>query len=227
MELQLFESNNGDCPYLDNHQWFSHMFRAESFDNKLYESLLNYGFRRSGYYFYRNNCPKCNECISIRILAKPFKMSRSQKRVWKKNQDIVISQQPVAFDEESYRLYRKYSLWKHGTDTTVEGYRDFLVNSAVDTVMMKYYDRRRLVGIGWLDILPRSVSSVYFAFDPDFGKRSLGVFSALKEIELARILKKPILHMGFWVRDCASMVYKSQYKPYQLLIDGRWMEAPP
>lgn len=222
MELQLFESNNGDCPYLDNREWCSFMFKADTLDSGLYESLIDSGFRRSGQFFYKNNCKNCNECISIRILVKNFKMSRSQSRVWKKNQDMAVSLQQIAFDQDSYELYYRYSLWKHGIRPTEEGYHDFLVRSAVDTQMMKYYHGSVFAGVGWIDVLPQSLSSVYFAFNPDYHKRSLGVFSLLKEIELARLLNKSILHMGFWVRDCPTMMYKKKYKPNQLLINGKW-----
>ena len=222
MELQLFEANNGDCPYLDNRTWHSYLFKAASLDASIYESLIDFGFRRSGLFFYKNGCPNCNECISLRVLADAYKPTRSQKRVWKKNQDIVIIRQPVSFDREDFELYARYSLWKHGTRATETSYEDFLIKSAVDTIMMKYYLHSELAGIGWVDILPRSISTVYYAFHPDFAKRSLGVFSVMKEIELARLLNKSILHMGFWVNNCSSMDYKQQYKPNELLINERW-----
>ena len=219
----MFEANNGDCPYLDNRKWLSHIFKTAALDASIYESLIDYGFRRSGQLFYKNNCPNCSECISLRVLVNAFKPSRSQKRVWKKNQNITVTTQPVSFDQESFELYARYSQWKHGSPATEASYQDFLVKSAIDTMMMKYYLDQRLAGIGWVDILPRSLSSVYYAFHPDFAKRSLGVYSILKEIELAKLLDKPILHLGFWVNNCSSMDYKQHYQPFELLINGRWI----
>ena len=222
MELQLYEANNGDCPYLENRKWHSHLFKTNNLDTSIYESLIDYGFRRSGTLFYRNNCPDCQECVSLRVLVNAFKPSRSQKRVWKKNNDITVTRHPVEFDQETYALYARYSLWKHDSRTTETSFDDFLIKSAVDTIMMKYHLGSELAGVGWVDILPHSVSSVYYAFHPDFSKRSLGVFSVMKEIELARLLNKPLLHMGFWVNNCSSMDYKQHYRPYELLINSRW-----
>ena len=222
MELQLFEANNGDCPYLDTRQWLSYIFKTAALDGSIYESLIDHGFRRSGLLFYKNNCQNCSECISLRVLVKAFKPSKSQRKVWNKNQDITVTRQPVSFDQESYELYAKYSVWKHGSRATEANYEDFLVKSAVETMMMKYYLDSRLAGIGWVDVLPRSLSSVYYAFHPEFAKRSLGVYSVLKEIELAKSLNKNILHLGFWVDNCSSMDYKQHYQPYELLINGRW-----
>jgi len=223
MEFELFEANNGLCPYLDNRNWRSYTFKAQNIGDDIYESLIDNGFRRSGQYFYKNSCSGCKECISIRVPIDSFKMTKSQKRTWKKNQDLTITWKPVEFDQESYELYYKYSDVRHGTITTEQNYRDFLINTAVNTIMMQYHKDTKLMGIGWVDVLPKSLSSVYFAFDPDFEKRRLGVFSVLKEIELAEMLHKSVLHIGFWVQECKSMSYKGDYKPYELLINEKWV----
>lgn len=224
MEVQVFEASNGDCPYLDDLEWVSYMFRVDSIKNSVYEKLLDNGFRRSGHFFYKNKCPNCNACISIRIRIDQFSMSRSQRRIWRKNQDLRIVSHPVVFDDEGFDLYRRYCRWKHQSETSEENYRDFLIASAVDTIMMRYYDGDTLAGIGWVDLLDDSLSSVYFAFSQDYAKRSLGIFSVLKEIELARELSRPYLHMGFWVAECQAMSYKTQFKPYQFLQNGAWQD---
>ncbi|MBU2512185.1 arginyltransferase [bacterium] len=226
MELELFEANNGECPYLDNRQWRSYTFRAGSLENSVYEALISYGFRRSGCFFYKNNCPDCLECVSIRLKVNDVILSKSQRRAWNKNQDISLTWHPVKFDQESFELYKKYSVEKHGAVTSEKNYKDFLVHSAVDTIMMRYYLDQRLIGVGWVDVLVNSLSSVYFAYDLDFHKRRLGIFSFLKELELAKQLKKKFLHLGFWVRDCKAMSYKQQFRPYELLIDGIWVNHP-
>lgn len=223
MELELFEANNGQCPYLRNKQWHSYTFRAEVLESNVYESLISLGFRRSGKYFYKNNCPGCKECISMRLNAVTFKMSKSQKRTWKSNQDLSVTWHPVRFDHESFELYKRYSEEKHGTTSSEKNYRDFLINSAVETLMMKYYLGSKLIGVGWIDVLSSSMSSVYFAYDMEYSKRRLGVFSVLKEIELANTLEKPYLHLGFWVPGCQAMDYKQQYKPHEILIDNNWV----
>jgi len=225
MEVQVFEASNGACPYLDNLEWISYMFRTDAIKPAIYEKLIDNGFRRSGHFFYKNRCPNCDACISIRIRADEFSPSRSQKRVWRRNQDLRIVSHPVFFEEEGFDLYYRYCLWKHGSETNAHNYQDFLISSAVETVMMRYYDGNRLVGLGWVDILENSLSSVYFAFNPDFAGRSPGVFSVLKEIELCGKMNKPYLHLGFWVEKCPAMSYKTQFKPYQLLRDGTWLNG--
>ncbi|MDH5559858.1 MAG: arginyltransferase [Deltaproteobacteria bacterium] len=223
MEIKLFEANNGGCPYLKDQVWMSYMFQAENLDPKLYEVLIDKGFRRNGLMFYKNNCPNCDQCKPIRVLAGEFKLSSSQKKVLKKNDDLSIKTEPISFDRGSYELYQKYSYDRFGTQTTLEDYFNFLVQSSVETVMMKYYLDKRLVGVGWVDILDNSLSSVYFAYDMEYSKKSLGVFSVLKEIELCRKMKKDYLQLGFWVKGCKTMHYKTGYYPHELLDQESWV----
>lgn len=225
MELEIFEAHNGNCPYLAGRQWYSYTFKAEKLDSMIYESLLAHGFRRSGQFFYKNNCPACSECVAIRVLVQEFKMSRSQKRTWNKNKDLAVVWHPVEYDDESFDLYYRYSVQKHGTETSKKNYWDFLVNSAVETIMMRYYLGEKLVGVGWLDVLPRSLSSVYFAYDPDYSNRRLGIYSIMKEIELSKMMNRSFLHLGFWVKDCGTMNYKQQFQPHELLIDDIWVDS--
>ena len=109
MEVRLFEANNGACPYLESFEWYCYLFRSNQLDGEIYEALINNGFRRNGDYFYKNSCRNCNQCISLRLPVNQFVLSHSQKRVLRKNQDLRITFSPVAFDEESYKLYQKYS----------------------------------------------------------------------------------------------------------------------
>ena len=90
---------------------------------------------------------------------------------------------------------------------------------------MEYYLGDKLIGAGWLDVLPNGISSIYYIFDPDYSKRSLGTFSVMKEIELCNDLGKEWLYLGFYVRESPKMSYKADFKPYQLLTDDEvWIE---
>jgi arginine-tRNA-protein transferase len=80
-----------------------------------------------------------------------------------------------------------------------------------------YYDEGRLIGVALADILPDALSCVYFYHDPLLRKRALGVFSVLRQIQLAGELGLSHVYLGYWVAECQSLAYKSQYRPYELL----------
>ena len=54
---------------------------------------------------------------------------------------------------------------------------------------MKYYLRDRLIGIDVVDLLPSTLVSNYFLYEPILRKYNFGVFSALMGIEYVRWLQ--------------------------------------
>lgn len=74
-----------------------------------------------------------------------------------------------------------------------------------------YIIDNKLVAIAVLDILPTTVSSVYFMWDPEYANLGLGTVSAIREIMMTKILKKEHYYMGFYIADCEKMIYKNKF----------------
>ncbi len=218
--------DQGSCPYLPNRRWVSHAFAAGQLTGEVYESLINEGWRRSGSIFYRNCCPACSLCIPIRVPVSEFSMSDSQRRVMRRNRDVEVSYHEIAPDEAIWQLYRTYQRERHGRGAedgeSWESYVKFLGESPVPTMVMRYTVGDELIGAGWIDLLPEGISSVYFAYDPRHASRSPGTLSALHELRFASELGREWYYLGFFVPGCPSMSYKARFRPYELLIDGRW-----
>ena len=66
------------------------------------------------------------------------------------------------------------------------------------------------------------LSAIYTFFEPDAHKRSLGVYAILWQIEAARDMGLDYLYLGYWIRDCQKMSYKSDYRPLELYVKSRW-----
>ncbi len=212
------------CLYLKDQQSFTYAFSVGTMPPEIYEAIINEGFRRSGIYFYQNLCPACRACIPIRVDVQRFTPSKSQRRVLRKNREVRVFRHRVAFEPEGFSLYQKYCARRHDSVEKKEDYTRFLIESPVPTEMMRYYVGDQLMGIGWIDVLPNALSSVYFAFDPDYSSRSPGVFSMLKELELCKKLGKRWHQIGFWIKENRKMSYKTKYKPFHLLTGGVWRE---
>ncbi|CAH2322774.1 arginyl-tRNA-- transferase 1 isoform X2 [Pelobates cultripes] len=95
----------------------------------------------------------------------------------------------------------------------------------------QYWLDGKIVAVGVIDILPHCVSSVYLYYDPDYSFLSLGVYSALREIEFTRDLHKQAAdlcyyYMGFYIHTCPKMRYKGQYKPSYLLCPETYTWVP-
>ena len=45
--------------------------------------------------------------------------------------------------------------------------------------------------------------------------------------EMTKLLKLPHVYLGYWIDQSPKMDYKTQFRPYQLMTDGQWADAPP
>jgi len=192
----------------------------------LYEALLREGWRRSGQTYYQNHCPSCNLCTPIRVPAALFTPTRSQRRVMRLNSDVCVDIAPTGIDDEVFDLYSRYINERHptGSPPTHDEYLTFLGSSPCETLLMRYRVRNRLVGAGWVDVLPDGLSSVYYAFDPAESKRSLGTFSVTQEVAATLERGKRWLYLGFYVPGSRKMAYKANFKPHELAIRGQWVD---
>ena len=223
--IRFYQTHNGPCPYRSNGDWNNLAFQTQNLSEEAYGSLLDLGFRRSGLSVYHPICSGCSSCIPIRVNTNTFKASKSQRKTFNKNQDLRVKHQPPDFCQEGFQLYSKYQQKWHqsGSPITESDYLDFLIHSPVKTEMLYYYEKDRLLAIGWIDVLEHMLSSVYFIFDPDESSRRLGIFSLLYEIEYARKLEKNWLYLGYWIEDSQKMTYKGEFQPAELLFNKKWV----
>lgn len=193
----------------------------------VYRGLMDAGFRRSGRVFYRPRCDGCHECRPIRVPVGRFAPSRSQRRVLRKNLDVTVSVGPPRSTNEKFRLYQAHleRFPEGGMSRSREDFEEFLYSSPIDSLEMVYRVGRRVVCVGLVDVSADCLSSVYCYYDPRLAVRSLGVFSALHEIEHCRERGLAYWYVGFYVHECSRMNYKAQYRPFELLgDDGVWRE---
>lgn len=198
----------------------------------LFDQLLEQGDRRSGPLLYRPSCPACNACEAIRVHVPSFRPTRSQRRAARRNEDVTVERLRPSVSAEHLRLYNRHSrergLSLREQPATETDYRFFLVETSVDSWEVRYLVGGRLIAVSILDFGDRSVSSVYHYFDPGEARRSMGVFSVLREIELCRELGMEWYYLGLYVEACAHLNYKAEYHPHQRRIGGVWhhFDAP-
>lgn len=220
VELDFLETGDPhSCPYLAGLTAREEFFFANNLDPDFYHDLMDNGFRRSGELFYRPICRDCSECRPLRVAAPKFRFTKPHRRVLRKNEDVEISAGRPRLDEEKYYLYQKYLVGQHNSDTpdSASNIRRFLYTTAVCTVEFEYRLHGRLVAVGIVDVSHRSLSSVYAYYDPEFGQRSLGTFSALQEILFCQRKGIPYYYVGFYIAGCPAMNYKARFKPHEVL----------
>lgn len=105
---------------------------------------------------------------------------------------------------------------------SAEGYARWFVESCTATLEMRYVLRGRLVGVGILDVGRLDSSSVYFYFDPDESRRSLGTFSVLAECAWLRARGGRYHYLGLHVAASRHLAYKASFYPHERLVGGLW-----
>jgi len=226
-DIKVYTTYPHSCSYLED-QEATTLFvdPRQPVDKALYSKLSALGFRRSGDHIYRPHCAQCEACIPARIPVCGFTPSRGQKRIWQRNQDLRIVSTDEISDEEAFDLYRRYISVRHSDGDMYPAEREqfeaFLNNVWDCTRYFRFYDKAKLVAVAVVDVLEDGLSAIYTFFDPEVTKRSLGVYAILWEVEQTRELGLEYLYLGYWIKNCQKMAYKSDYRPLQVYVKNRW-----
>ncbi|WP_346797424.1 arginyltransferase [Halomonas sp. Bachu 37] len=228
-DLRFFLTVPHACSYLEGREATTlFLDPKESPVRGVYDSLSLLGFRRSGRHLYRPHCEDCNACRSVRIPADEFAPNRTQRKIWRRNQDITYSILPAQYEPAHYALYADYISHRHADGDmyppTHEQYRTFL---ALDEPYAKLLEMRlgeELVAVAAFDQLEHGLSAIYtfFTIDPAHERRSLGTFAILRLLELTKELQLSHLYLGYWIEECRKMRYKQLYTPLEVLDGRRW-----
>lgn len=189
-----------------------------------YVELLSRGWRRQGIYFFRPTCPNCTKCRSLRVPVQSFRPSKSQRRTVRRNEDVQVRITSPRIDDEHIELFNRYHQdmqsrrgWKYRESTDESYAESFLGGHWTFDREMSFWRNGRLIGVSLIDVLDEVGSSVYFYHDPDWRSSSPGTYSMMCELGYARSIGLKHHYLGYWIKECQSMAYKSRFAPYELL----------
>lgn len=198
------------------------------------DALWADGWRHFGPIFYRYQQALTpagmRNVLPLRLDVNRFTLTKSQRRVLRKNSDMELRVRPAELNAERQHLFDRHKArFKDNVPNSLE---DFLGPAPQAgpclTLELGAYLGGRLVAASFLDVGETSVSSVYAFFDPGESPRSLGTATLIWEILLARQTGKRWHYPGYAYHEPSGYDYKKRFRPMQSFDWHAWtpLDAP-
>lgn len=226
--LQKFVEPPRTCSYLEERTAQLEMSVLIDVSTSELDSLLERGYRHFGPVYFRPMCASCHECVTLRIIAREFVPTRSQKRARRLASRFRREVGVPKVDPERLALYERW----HSKRERDRGWGENPVDAdryALDFAFpqptareVRFFDDApgadgKLVGIGIVDETAHASSAVYFFYDPDLEHVSMGVAHVVMLVEEAQRKGLDYVYLGYRVRGCRSLEYKGRFGPHELL----------
>lgn len=226
--IPFFLTAPSPCPYLPGRMERKVFTKVDlTTTNALNDALTHAGFRRSQTILYRPACENCSACKSARIRVDEFALSRSQKRVLKRNADITRHVCDPEATPEQFGLLAHYLDQRHG-DGDMAGmdffdYAGMVEQGSEASELVEYRDvEGHLLACVLVDRLTDGYSLVYSFFEPEPHQRSLGAYIILDHVQRACEDGMDFVYLGYWVNGSRKMDYKAKYRPLEILEPSGW-----
>jgi arginine-tRNA-protein transferase len=237
---RFFMTNASPCPYLPGRterKVFTELTGQHA--SELNDALGRIGFRRSQNVAYRPSCSDCSACVSVRIVADEFKPNATQRRLIRRNEDLITSACKPWSTSEQFTLLQKYLTVRHPgggmTEMDDVDYTDMVEQTPVDTYVIEYRlpskvagQQGQLIGACLTDRQGDGLSMIYSFYDPALEDRQgLGSYIILDHVRRAHEAGLPYVYLGYWVEGSERMAYKVRYRPLERLSRDGWVPFDP
>ncbi|MBZ9649269.1 arginyltransferase [Sphingobium sp. 3R8] len=236
---RFFVTNPSPCPYLPGKSERK-VFTELNGDNaaELNDALGRIGFRRSQNVAYRPSCADCSACVSVRVVAHEFQPNATQRKLIRRNSDLVVTACKPWSTEEQFALLQRYLVDRHPgggmTEMDEMDFSDMVEQTPVDSYIIEYrepgVDGRpgKLIGACLTDRQGDGLSMIYSFFDTQLEHRpGLGNYIILDHITRASGAALPYVYLGYWVDGSQRMQYKIRYRPLEKLSRSGWVRFDP
>lgn len=197
----------------------------------LFDEFLAEGWRLLGYSIIRHNYAACRgrlcHTVPLRIRLEGLQLSKSQRQVLRRNEDLTVQFGKVNLGPEKEELFRLHTL--RFRERQPESMYSFLSPQAAWKPVKGYefsvYEGSRLLASSFVHLGEEAMSGTYCFFDPEApGRRSLGTFTMLLELQKALELGKKYYYHGYCYDVPSQFDYKQSFHNLEAMDwkTGRW-----
>jgi len=193
------------------------------------DTLLADGWRHFGEHFFRYNIgfheDELRRVLPLRIRVAEFTLSKSQRRILKKNQDLQTVIRPIVITPEKEILFEAHK--KRFTHSVPDSLYDFLSVAPADVpceaLEVCVFAQEKLLAASFFDVGATAVSGVYAMFDPEETSRSLGIYTMLLTIDYALKNDKTFYYPGYAYEGNSFYDYKKRFSALETFDwNGDW-----
>lgn len=196
------------------------------------DALLADGWRHFGEHFMRYNigffADELYRVLPLRVRVADFNLSKSQRRVVKRNQDLQVVIRPIKITLEKEDLFERHK--RRFTHSVPDSLYDFLSYSPAEipcnaSEVCLYDESDKLVAASFFDVGATAVSGVYAMFDPLETSRSLGIYTILLVIKYAVENSKNYYYPGYAYVEESFYDYKKRLSALEFFDwNGNWAD---
>ena len=205
-------------------------------DGDLMDVLWAHGWRHFGSHFFRyslslSHGESLQRIMPMRIDLAEFRLSKSHRRLLRRNADLKIQIAPATVDERREAMFQRHKA--RFTSNIPETLRNFMpeadtAGTPCECREIQVWEKDRLIAVSYLDLGRNAASSVYAIFEPDAAQRSPGILTLLQEIEFARTTGRRFLYLGYATVEPSHYDYKKKFKGVHWFDwQGNWAPLAP
>jgi leucyl-tRNA---protein transferase len=196
-------------------------FHAEHVPPDGMDALWNEGWRHFGVHFFRYSLMEHEGAlltvVPVRVDLSHFVLSKSQRRVLRRNSDVTVEIAPASLTNEACEMFHRHKT--RFSDNVPEDLTVFLSGDPArvpcECLQLRCVRGSECVAVSFFDVGQRSISSVYAMFEPHCAERSLGIFSMLQEIAWAQSQGKQFAYPGYATLGRSHYDYKKHFTGLQ------------
>lgn len=196
----------------------------------LFDAFLADGWRLLSNSLVRHNFSVCRgeicRTIPLRIRLDEFQPSKSQRQLLRRNAGLVSKRGPIRFSQQKFKLFDLHVQRLH--ERQPASLASFLNQHSsqlpVQGQEWRVYFEKNLMACSFFHLGAETVSGTYCIFDPAYGQFSLGTYTMLLELLLAKELGKKYYYHGYTYNVPSQFDYKLNFNALESMdwTTGEW-----
>jgi arginine-tRNA-protein transferase len=205
-------------------------YPMEVLEPTVFDDFLSNGWRLLGQSLVRHNFSVCRgeicKTIPLRIRLDDFEPSKSQRQLLRRNAVLTVKRSPIRFSQKKSHLFGLHT--KRLQERQPASLASFLnPRSALVPVKgqeWRVFLEQQFIACSFFHLGEQAVSGTYCIFDPAYGQFSLGTYTMLLELMLAKELGKKYYYHGYTYNVPSQFDYKLNFEALESFkwTTGEW-----